>query len=107
MIYQEIPVDGLCSRATPWREQVSLICEVRQGTRPWKRVRLDDISQSGFRIAWLPDVRTDELLRLRIPGMQMLTADIRWQQGNSLGCAFTTPLHIAVFEHLVRQARGI
>lgn len=107
MIHEEIPLDGLCSRATPWREPVSLICDVRQGTRPWKRIRLDDISQTGFRIAWMPDVRADEPLRLRIPNMQLLTADIRWRQGNAMGCAFVSPLHIAVFEHLVARSRGL
>jgi hypothetical protein len=85
------------------RAEVVLLCEVRQGTRPWKVARLEDISQSGFCIAWLPDAAINQPLRIKIPGLQMLTANIRWQRGKSVGCEFTDPLHIAVFEHILSQ----
>lgn len=42
--------------------------------------------------------------RIRIPGMQLLSAEIRWQTAAAIGCAFSEPLHIAVFEHLVKKA---
>ena len=87
------------------RARVSLTCEVRQGTRPWKQTRLEDISQKGFRIAWLPNCRPELPLRIRIPGLQLLSAHIRWQDNGAVGCEFTEPLHVAVLEHLVRCAQ--
>jgi len=99
--YSESP-----QRAPALRADVILLCEVRQGTRPWSMVRLEDISQRGFRIAWLPGASADKPLRIRIPGLQLLNASIRWQQGNAIGCEFSEPLHIAVFEHIVRQTSG-
>lgn len=105
MKHEIFPGDTGCTRENKVRANVTLLCEVRQGTRPWKPVRLDDISPSGFRIAWLPGCHKDTPLRIRIPGMQVLTADIRWQKGDTMGCEFTSPLHIAVFEHIVRRAR--
>lgn len=94
------------SRRTPdaQRVGVTILCEVRQGTRPWKTVSLEDLSPGGFRIAWLPDARPEIALRIRIPGMQLLTARICWAQDNAVGCAFADPLHVAVFEHVVRSA---
>lgn len=86
------------------RVGVALICDVRQGSRPWAQARLEDLSPGGFRIARLPAVRMELPLRIRIPGMQMLTAQIRWLRDGSVGCAFAEPLHVAVFEHLVRKA---
>ena len=88
------------------RAEVTLICEVRQASRPWQVATLDDISQTGFRIAWLPRASPDLPLRIRIPGLAVLLAHVRWQQGNSVGCEFDGSLHIAVFEHIVRQASG-
>jgi hypothetical protein len=85
------------------RAEVALLCEVRQGSAPWKLARLDDISEAGFRIAWLPEVRANVPLRIRIPGLQVLSANIRWQQGKSVGCEFASPLHVAVFEHILKQ----
>ncbi|MCJ2186360.1 PilZ domain-containing protein [Novosphingobium beihaiensis] len=87
------------------RVGVAMLCEVRQGTRPWKMARLEDLSPGGFRIAWLPDARPEIPLRIRIPGMQLLTARICWARGNAVGCEFAEPLHVAVFEHIARSGK--
>lgn len=84
------------------RVGVTLNCEVRQGTRPWKQARLEDLSASGFRIGWLPDARPEIPLRVRIPGIQLLSARICWVRDGAVGCEFAEPLHVAVFEHVVR-----
>ena len=94
-----------CTREDSKRAEVTLLCEVRQGTAPWKMARLDDISPSGFRIAWLPEANLERPLRIRIPGLQMLAANIRWRRGKAVGCEFVEPLHIAVFEHILRASR--
>ncbi|RZI55278.1 MAG: PilZ domain-containing protein, partial [Zymomonas sp.] len=73
-------------------------------SRPWTQARLEDLSPGGFRIARLPAVRPELPLRIRIPGMQLLSADIRWVREGAVGCAFAEPLHVAVFEHIVRNA---
>ncbi len=86
------------------RALLTLLCEVRQGTRPWRVVRLDDLSPEGFRIAWYPNVSKDLPVRIRIPGIQLLTAHIRWHTNDAIGCSFNEPLHVAVFEHLVKKA---
>ena len=104
MQHQPIQVPADVERGVAPRVEVALICEVRQGTRPWAKVRLEDISQSGFKIAWLPFVTPKLPLKVRIPGLEMLSAEIRWQNGKAVGCAFVEPLHIAVFEHIARQA---
>lgn len=105
MKHEKIAHPQDCNREYLERAEVTLLCEVRQGTRPWQTARLDDISQAGFRIAWLPGYRTDVPLRIRIPGLQVLTAHIKWAQENAVGCAFDKPLHVAVFEHIVARTR--
>jgi hypothetical protein len=102
--HQPISTDLGCTREFIHRAEVTILCEVRQGAEPWKLVRLSDISQAGFQIAWLPECRRDMPLRIRIPGLQMLTAHIRWQRGKSVGCEFAEPLYVAVFEHIVSCA---
>ena len=105
MKHQPITEAASCNRENAERAEVTLLCEVRQGLSPWKMARLDDISQSGFRIAWMPDAAPDKPLRIRIPGLQMLTAKVCWQKGKAVGCAFAEPLHVAVFEHILRASR--
>lgn len=67
---------------------------------------LEDLSSGGFRIGKLPGHRPEVPLRIRIPGMALLSARICWSRSEAIGCEFDTPLHVAVFEHLVRQATG-
>lgn len=103
MKHESIPTAAHDSnRASNVRANVSITCEVRQGTRPWRVTRLEDISPEGFRIAWLPGCHADTPLRIRIPGLQVLSADIRWKHGDAVGCQFSSPLYLAVFEHIVR-----
>ena len=104
MTYQPIPTEPGCTREFGARAEVTLMCEVRQGTQRWHVVRLNDISPSGFQIAWLPERKRDLPLRIRIPGLAMLTAEIRWERDKAVGCEFAEPLHVAVFEHIVKQA---
>lgn len=101
--FEPIEPDPGCTRYFAERAEVTLLCEVRQGVTPWQMVRLNDISQSGFRIALLPGARVNVPLRIRIPGLRMLTAQVRWIEGKTVGCEFAEPLHVAVFEHIVAQ----
>jgi len=42
-----------------------------------------------------------QLVRVRIPGYQVLSAKISWIEKRTIGCAFQTPLHEAVLAHIV------
>lgn len=106
MRHESIPVGTACSREEAPRAEITLLCEVRQGLDAWRLVRLEDLSPSGFRIASLPDASEKRPLRIRIPGLQILGATIRWQQDKTVGCEFTEPLHSAVFEHILTQVGG-
>lgn len=104
MQHEPLSSDLGCTRQFAQRAEINLVCEARQGMRAWQKVRLEDISQSGFRLAWQPGCRTDIPLRIRIPGLQILTAHIRWHRQEAIGCEFAEHLHVAVFEHIVKQA---
>ena len=106
MRHELFPVEGQRVRAGAKRAKLSLLCEVRQGTHPWKLARLTDLSATGFKLAWLPEYDPAKPLRVRIPGIELLSARICWHEGRQIGCEFTSPLHVAVFEHVVRLAGG-
>ena len=95
---------GDAARHGSKRAELSLICEVRQGLRPWKLARLLDLSTTGFRLAWLPEYDEAKPIRIRIPGIEMLSARVCWRKGRQIGCEFSAPLHVAVFEHIAGLA---
>ena len=102
MRHEVVPIESSSDRVAPRRAELSIRCEVRQGTRPWRLARLIDLSPTGFQLAWLPEYDASEPVKIRIPGIEPLTAQIRWTRGKRIGCEFASPLHVAVFEHLVR-----
>ena len=104
MQHQTFPKGSGTNVDRSYRAGITLLCEVRQDTRPWAVARLEDISEQGFRIAWFPGCNPELPLRIKIPGLRLLSANIRWREGYSFGCEFAEPLHIAVFENIVRQA---
>lgn len=99
--HQHFPADQLTSR-TGYRLPVSLTCEIRWGMGAWRTVQLRNLSPEGFQLGWSPDVRADRPLRIRIPGLQILTAEVRWRSRDAVGCKFLEPLHIAVVEHIAK-----
>lgn len=101
--FPQVPVGSECGR-TANRALLVIACEVRQGTRAWQVVHLEDLSPTGFRITGLSQPSLSTPLNIRIPGLQLLSAQIRWHRGNEVGCEFASPLHVAVFDHLVRKA---
>ena len=104
MRHETFPNDARPLRGVAQRAQLSILCEVRQGMRPWKMARLSDLSETGFKLACLPDYSPGQPLKIRIPGIEPLNAKVCWHEGKQIGCAFETPLHVAVFEHIVRLA---
>ncbi len=104
MNFHAVPQPSTYDRST--RAAIGLICEARQGTRRWQVVRLDDLSERGFRLGNFNGPSPQLPVSIRIPGMQLLSANIRWVRGDSVGCEFASPLHVAVFEHLARTLRG-
>lgn len=88
------------------RVRAVIRCKVRQGNRPWVDARLEDISLTGFKITSFRECRPELPLRIRIPGLQMLNAKVCWQEGDTSGCELDQPLHVAVFDHIVKQATG-
>ncbi|MDE2301704.1 MAG: PilZ domain-containing protein [Sphingomonadales bacterium] len=93
------------TRERAMRAALSIVCEARQGVQPWRMLTLTELSARGFRVIWTAPLNPRQALRLRIPGMAPLTAAIRWHRDDALGCEFLTPLHVAVFEHIVRSDR--
>ena len=106
MRHEVFPNDSRPLRGVAQRARLSILCEVRQGTGQWRMARLSDLSETGFKLAWLPDYDPSKPLRIRIPGIEMLSAKICWHEGKQIGCAFASPLHVAVFENIVRHAGG-
>ena len=88
------------------RAEVDKVCEIKIGMRNWHQARLKDLTPEGFRLSLTDMPATGTALRIRLPGMNMLDAEVCWARNFEAGCKFASPLSPYVFEHFVRQAGG-
>ena len=92
----------------PSREQeratITVRCETRIGMGIWNFAILLDLSTHGFQLVRAPGCVVGAKVKLRIPGMEMLTATVKRMTAENIGCAFDRPLSPYVFEHLVATA---
>ena len=88
------------------RQSVDLECEIRVGARAWRKVRLADLTPGGFQVTILDMPPRGTPVFIRIPGLQMLQAEVRWTKVNTAGCQFASPLAPYIFDHLLARMRG-
>ncbi|NBC36258.1 PilZ domain-containing protein [Novosphingobium sp. FSY-8] len=89
----------------PGAAALSLPVEVRQSSHAWRRVQLRQLAPGGFCIDGPVPLDVTQLLRIRLPGLQVLSARIVDASLASVLCHFVDPLHPAVFDHLVQTLR--
>ena len=104
MTYQPHGEDRSDLNARARRAEVSLTCDVRQGAKPWMRIKLHDISESGFCMDWRPGLTEHQQLYIGTPGLERLGAPLRWKREGMIGCEFPPRLYPPVFDHIVRQS---
>jgi hypothetical protein len=85
------------------RADMDKLCEIKIGQRNWHQARLRDLTPEGFRLSLTDMPAVGTLLKIRLPGMAMLDAEVCWARNFEAGCKFANPLSPYVFDHLVRQ----
>lgn len=62
-----------------------------------------DISVVGFRFDAVCSLNVGDRVWLTIPGMGGLESIVVWRENFHYGNAFAVPLHMAVFDHVLKQ----
>lgn len=88
------------------RQPVQLAAQLRDRGAAKFAIRLIDLSLTGFRAESSSILHEGVLVWLTLPGMAGLEATVVWRDGFLYGCAFSTPLHPAVFDHIVRLSEA-
>jgi len=87
------------------RVDVSFGAALRQRGASGVSVQVADLSTSGFRVATHLDLHPGTDVWLRLPGIEPCHARAVWSRGHYVGCEFVRPLHPAVLQMIVRNAR--
>lgn len=84
------------------RRNVRIPAELRMSGHGKVSISVSDLSNSGFRMFCLTQIKDEALLFLTLPGLAPLEAKVAWKSKDEYGCSFIQPLHPAVFDHIVK-----
>ncbi|KQN25457.1 hypothetical protein ASE86_04260 [Sphingomonas sp. Leaf33] len=99
--YAYTPPSAQDSRTTA-RHQVGVDAKARDRSGSRYKIRVLDLSRTGFKAECVHTIRPGTMIWLSLPGLQSLEAEVAWQRGEHIGAAFHQPLHAAVFDHITR-----
>jgi hypothetical protein len=96
--------NGLEDRCSP-RVDVHIAAQLRPtGARSFKVV-VKDISMAGFSCEAITTMRAGARCFLTIPGIESQQAEVVWNNGIIVGCAFSSLMHPTVVERIARHYR--
>lgn len=87
------------------RANVAINCEIRVGTKAWRKAQIADLTPEGFQVKIFDMPPRGTALFVRFAGIQMLNAEVCWARADTAGCRFITPISQYVFDHILASAR--
>lgn len=84
------------------RGDVTIAADIRAFGGNKTKVKVIDLSQTGFRMESLTLISDSHPIFLTIPSFGQMEARIIWQTEWMYGCRFARPLYLAVYEHILR-----
>ena len=83
------------------RQAVRMRAHLRDRDQTRFDLEMSDLSAGGFQAATSFALQPGTAVWLTLPGLAPIEAVVSWRDRFHYGCAFTTPLHPAVHDHLV------
>ena len=89
-------------RSAP-RVKLNIPASMRPSAAPGFKVIVKDLSLSGVACEALTGMKAGTRVWLTLPGLSALQAEIMWNDGTMVGCAFTNLLNPAVLENILAR----
>lgn len=88
------------------RKAVKMRAHLRDRGTTRFEIEVVDLSTTGFRAQTSFTLWPGTTVWLTLPGLAGLEAVVAWRDKFRYGCAFTKPLHPAVFDHIIALGNG-
>jgi PilZ domain len=99
-LYDRYTVAAQEDRCAP-RTRLEIPASLRPSGDKGFATTVHDLSLGGFSCEALSRLRPGALCWLTLPGLSALQAEVIWNHGGMVGCAFANLLNPAVFESVV------
>lgn len=79
----------------------------RRKGEAWFRTKVTDLSPAGFRLLSFVKLRVGMEVWVMFPGFDGRKARVIWVANHEAGCTFESPLHPAIYDHILRTSDPI
>jgi hypothetical protein len=76
----------------------------RRKGEAWFMTKVTDMSPAGFRLLSFVKLRVGMEVWVMFPGFDGRKARVIWVANHEAGCTFESPLHPAIYDHIVRTS---
>lgn len=85
------------------RTRLSMAGSLRPSGQQGFNVVIRDLSLGGFACEAVTGMRSGHLCWITLPGLTALQAEVVWNDGQMVGCAFANLLNQAVFDAIITK----
>ena len=85
------------------RGGVTIKAIIREHGGGRQTVEVVELSQAGFRVQSSSFIFSGRAIFLKLPGYSQLKARVVWSQDSTYCCEFTSKLHLAIFEDILKR----
>lgn len=100
------PVPASASRKGGSRQTVLIGVKLRRPGETWFTSRVSNLSETGFCLHSFVTLKPGMTVWIMFSGFEGRRATVTWTKGHQAGCMFETPLHRAIFDHIMRVSDG-
>jgi len=86
------------------RNGALIAVKFRRKGETWFRTKVTDMSPAGFRLLSFVKLRVGMEVWIMFPGFDGRKARVIWVANHEAGCTFESPLHPAIYDHIIRTA---
>lgn len=84
------------------RHTVLIGVKLRRPGETWFTSRIADLSTTGFRLQSFVSLTPGMTIWIMFSGFEGRRAKVVWTRAHEAGCVFETPLHTAIYDHIIR-----
>ncbi|MCB2013856.1 MAG: PilZ domain-containing protein [Sphingobium sp.] len=84
------------------RHTVLIGVKLRRPGETWFTSRISSLSETGFCLQSFVSLKPGMTVWIMFSGFEGRRATVIWTRGHEAGCMFETPLHKAIFDHIMR-----
>lgn len=84
------------------RHTVLIGVKLRRPGETWFTSRVSELSETGFRLESFVNLKPGMTVWVMFSGFEGRRATVMWSRGHEAGCMFETPLHKAIYDHIMR-----